>query len=74
MRHANFLHPARREPGDRTKPGIDRAAKNGVGHPLAASPTPPKINIAPAPPDKNQPWGLSPATAGAIESKVNKMA
>ncbi len=40
--------------------------KNGVSHPLAAPPTPPKIN--------NQQSRLLPATAGPIGSKVNKMA
>lgn len=48
--------------------------RNGVSHPLAAPPTAPEINIAPARPGKNQQSGLSPATTGSIGSKVNKMA
>jgi hypothetical protein len=50
--------------------------KNGVSHPLPTPPTPPKINIAPAPADKNQQSRLSPATnaAGPIGSKVNMTA
>lgn len=47
--------------------------RNGVSHPLAAPPTPPKIDIAPAPSDKNQQSRLLPTTAGPIGSKVNKI-
>jgi hypothetical protein len=48
--------------------------RNGVSHPLATPSTPPKIDIAPAPSGKNQQSRLSPATAGPIGSKANKMA
>jgi hypothetical protein len=48
--------------------------RNGVSHPLAAPRTPPKIDIAPAPSDKNQQSSPSPATVGPIRSKVNKIA
>ncbi len=39
--------------------------RNGVSHPLAAPPTPPKID--------NQQSRQLPATAGPIGSKVNKI-
>ena len=48
--------------------------RNGVSHPLATPSTPPKIDIAPALPDKNLQSRLSPATAGPIGGKVNTIA